>query len=99
VIKLDAPSYMEKQKRGSILLLVLTLERIHRVKTHYEYLDTYMDDILIWSKDLMAVIKSLEMNYMLKSLGTLEYCLGGNVEFFGESWKNQAFGLALSAKT
>jgi hypothetical protein len=57
--------------------------------SHYKYLVTYMDDILIWSKDLMAVIKSLGKTYMLKSLGTLEYCLGGNVEFFGESWKNQ----------
>jgi hypothetical protein len=27
---------------------------------HYEYLDTCLDDILTWSKDLMAVIKSLE---------------------------------------
>jgi hypothetical protein len=67
--------------------------------SHYECLVTYMDDILIWSKDLMAVIKSLEKTYMLKSIGTLEYCLDGNVEFFGESWKNQAFGLVLSAKT
>jgi hypothetical protein len=25
---------------------------------HYEYLDMYVDDILIWSKDPMAVIKS-----------------------------------------
>jgi hypothetical protein len=67
--------------------------------SHYEYLVTYMDDILIWSKDFSAFIKTLEKTYMVKSLGTLEYCLGGNVEFFGESWKNQAFGLALSAKT
>jgi hypothetical protein len=52
--------------------------------SHYEYLVTYMDDILIWIKDLMAVIKSLEMTYMVMSVGTLEYCLGGNVEFFGE---------------
>jgi hypothetical protein len=27
--------------------------------SHYEYLATYIDDILIWSKDPMAVIKSL----------------------------------------
>jgi hypothetical protein len=25
--------------------------------SHYEYLTTYVDDILIWSKDPMAVIK------------------------------------------
>jgi hypothetical protein len=65
----------------------------------YEYLATYVDDILIWSKDPMAVIKSSENTYMLKSVGIPEYYLGGNVEFLGETWKNQGLGLALSAKT
>jgi hypothetical protein len=36
---------------------------------------------------------------MLKSVGILEYSLGGNVEFLGEAWKNQGLGLAFSAKT
>jgi hypothetical protein len=67
--------------------------------SHYEYLSAYVDDILIWRKDPMAVIKSLEKTYMLKSLGIPEYYLGGNVEFLGEAWKNQGLGLALSAKT
>jgi hypothetical protein len=67
--------------------------------SHYDYLATYVDDILIWSKDPIAVIKSLEKTYMLKSVGIPEYYLGGNVEFLGEAWKNQGLGLALSAKT
>jgi hypothetical protein len=67
--------------------------------SHYEYLATYVDEILIWSKDPMAVMKSLEKTYMLKSVGIPEYYLGGNVEFLGESWKNRGLGLALSAKT
>jgi hypothetical protein len=67
--------------------------------SHYEYLATYVDDILIWSKDPMAVIKALEKIYMLKSVGIPEYYLGGNVEFLGEAWKNQGLGLALSEKT
>jgi hypothetical protein len=58
-----------------------------------------VDDILIWSKDPMAVIKSLEKTYMLKSVDIPKYYLGGNAEFLGESWKNQGLGLALSAKT
>jgi hypothetical protein len=57
--------------------------------SHYEYLATYVDDILIRSMDLMAVIKSLERSYMLKSVGISEYYFGGNVEFLGEAWKNQ----------
>jgi hypothetical protein len=65
----------------------------------YEYLATYVDDILIWSKDPMEVIKALEKTYMLKIVGIPEYYLGGNVEFLGEAWKNQRLGLALSAKT
>jgi hypothetical protein len=60
--------------------------------SHYEYLDTYVNDILIWSKDTMAVIKSLEKTYMLKSMGIPEYFLGGNVEFLGEAWNNQGLG-------
>jgi hypothetical protein len=46
----------------------------------------------------MAVIKSLEKTYMLKSVGIPEYYLGWNVEFLGEAWKNQGLGLALSEK-
>jgi hypothetical protein len=67
--------------------------------SNYEYLATYVDDILIWSKNPMAVIKSLEATYMLKSVGIPEYYLGENVEFLGEAWKNQGLGFALSAKT
>jgi hypothetical protein len=47
----------------------------------------------------MVVIKALEKTCMLKSLGIPEYDLGGNVEFLGETWKNQGLGLALSPKT
>jgi hypothetical protein len=64
----------------------------------YEYLATYVDDILIWNKDPIAVIKSLEKTYMLKSVGIPEYYLRGNVEFLGEAWKNQGLELALSGK-
>jgi hypothetical protein len=67
--------------------------------SHYEYLATYVDDILFWSKDPMAVINSLEKTYMLKSLGIPEYYLGGNLEFLGEARENQELGLALSAKS
>jgi hypothetical protein len=67
--------------------------------SHYEYLATYVDDIRIWSKDPMAVIKALEKIYMLKSVGIPEYYSDGNVEFIAEAWKNQGLQLALSTKT
>jgi hypothetical protein len=40
--------------------------------SHYEYLAAYVDDILVWSKDSMAVIESLEKTYMLKGVGIPE---------------------------
>jgi hypothetical protein len=67
--------------------------------SHYEYLAIYLDDILIWSKDPMADIKSLEKTYTLKNVGIPEYYLGGNVGFLRQAWKNQGLGKALSAKT
>ena len=47
----------------------------------------------------MAVIKSLEMIYLLKNVSIPEYYLGGNVEFLGDSWKNQGLGLAIYTRT
>ena len=67
--------------------------------SHYEYLGTYADNILFSSKELMAVIKSLEKVYFLKNVGIPEYHLGGNVEFLGESRNTQGLRLAFSAKT
>jgi hypothetical protein len=67
--------------------------------SHYVYLATYVDDILIWCKHPIVVIKALEKTYMLKSVCIPKYYLGGNVEFLEEAWKNQGLGLAISAKT
>jgi hypothetical protein len=47
-----------------------------------------VDDILIWSKDPMAVIKSFEKTYMSKSVGIPKYYLDGYVEFLGKGCKN-----------
>jgi hypothetical protein len=69
--------------------------------SHYEYFATYVDDILIWSKDPMAVRKSLGKTYILNNAGIPYYYFGGNMKLLGEAWKNQALqlGLDLSAKT
>jgi hypothetical protein len=69
------------------------------ISSHYEYLAACVDDILIWSKDPMEVIKSQEKIYLLKNVVIPEYYLGGNVESLGETRKNQGLGLAISAKT
>jgi hypothetical protein len=53
--------------------------------SHYKELDKYADEILIWSKYPMAVIKLLEKNYKLKSAGIPKHDLGGNLKFLGET--------------
>ena len=58
-----------------------------------------MDDILVWSKDPMAIMRELKKVYVLKGVGIPEYYLGGNVEILDEHWASDAVGLALSAKT
>jgi hypothetical protein len=65
--------------------------------SHYEYLVAYVDDILIWSKDLTPVIKSLEKIYLMKNVGISEYYLVGYVEILGEAWMNPGPALDLSA--
>jgi hypothetical protein len=47
--------------------------------SHYEYLAKYMDNTLIYNKDRLVVIKSLEKSHMLKSVGITEYYFDGNV--------------------
>jgi hypothetical protein len=82
----------QKTKHDPDLLMVDKL-------SHCEYLVTYVDDILIWNNDPMAVIKSLENTNTLRYVGVPEYYLGGNMEFLEEAWKNQGLGLTLSANT
>ena len=67
--------------------------------THYDYIATYVDDLLIWSRDPMAVIAKLKKSFILKGVGAPEYYLGGDVDQLDEHWTVDAVGLALSAKT
>ena len=66
---------------------------------HYEYLASYVDDILVWSKDPVTFMKTLQEEYILKGVGIPEYYLGGDVEHLNEHWTNDNVSIALSAKT
>jgi hypothetical protein len=66
---------------------------MHKVDDHWEYIATYVDDILSFSEDPMAVIKSLEASYVLKGVGEPEYYLGGDIAITPEA------KVALTAKT
>ena len=69
------------------------------MEDHYDYVASYVDDVLVWSKDPMAVIKKLEDIYTMKGVGIPEYYLGGNVDYLDEHWTKENVGLATSAKT
>ena len=45
---------------------------------HYEYVATYVDDILAFSRDPMKIINEIQDDYVLKGIGTPEYYLGGD---------------------
>ena len=66
----------------------------------YEYLATYVDDILIFSKDPMSTINELKKSYNLKGVGEPQYYLGGDVIIHvDEHWDKQGVKMALSAET
>jgi hypothetical protein len=52
--------------------------------SYYEYFATYVDDIITWIMDLVAIVTSLKKTYMIMSKGIPEYYLGGNVEILGD---------------
>jgi hypothetical protein len=54
---------------------------------HYEYLATYVDDILSFSRDSMKVIEELKKDYILKGVGEPMFYLGGDVKQLGQAWK------------
>jgi hypothetical protein len=67
--------------------------------THYEYIATYVDDILAFGKDPMSTITELKKHCILKGVGEPEYLLGGNVEQLDEHWIKEGIFTALSAET
>jgi hypothetical protein len=66
---------------------------------HYEYLATYVDDILSFSRDPMKVIEELKKDYILKGIGEPMFYLGGDIEQLGQAWKQEGIECALSAST
>ena len=36
---------------------------------HYEYIATYVDDLLVWSRDCDTIIDEIKTNYILKGVG------------------------------
>jgi len=66
---------------------------------HYEYITRWVDDVLVYGKDPMAVLQELRRDYVLKGVGIPEYYLGGDLVELDNSWKSTGIKTALSAKT
>ena len=67
--------------------------------THYEYIGTYVDDLLIASKNPHKIIEKLKQQYVLKGVGIPEYYLCGDIIQAGEEWKCEPIDWILAAKT
>ena len=52
---------------------------IKLVDDHYEYIATYVDDVMVYSRDPEAVIRELQCDYVLKGIGAPRYYLGGDI--------------------
>ena len=65
-------------------------------KDHYEYIAVYSDDILVFSKQAISILKGLESLFPLKGVGKPEFYLGGDVTVIrtGEGYTH-----AFAAKT
>jgi hypothetical protein len=66
---------------------------------HYEYLATYVHDIMSFSRDPMKVIEELKKDYILKGVGEPMFYLGGDIEQLGQAWKQEGIECALSVST
>jgi Reverse transcriptase (RNA-dependent DNA polymerase) len=66
---------------------------------HYEYIARFVDDVIAFSKDPMAIMKELEKNYIMKGVGKPQYYLGGDVVELQEPWSKEGIFTAFSAET
>jgi Reverse transcriptase (RNA-dependent DNA polymerase) len=66
---------------------------------HYEYIARFVDDVIAFSKDPMAIMKELEKNYIMKGVGKPQYYLGGDVVELQEPWNQEGIYTAFSAET
>ena len=48
-----------------------------RCRGHWEYIAVYSNDLLVFSKDPVKILRGLETLYPLKGVGKPEFYLGG----------------------
>ena len=67
--------------------------------SHYEYIGTYVDDLLIASKNPQELIDALKETYVLKGVGIPEYYLGADVIQAPEEWNMEPIDWIIASKT
>src|SRR5688500_18364215 len=72
---------------------------IKPVGDHYEYIARYVEDVIVFSKDIMLVIQELKKTYIMKGVGKPQYYLGGDVVGLGPEWEKEGISEAFSAET
>ena len=73
---------------------------IRKKGDHYEYLATYVDDILAWGKEPLKIIKEVEKSFKLRDIGFPDYYLGADVNPVEEPrLREEGFMFGMSAKS
>ena len=52
---------------------------VSQYENQYEYIARFVDDVIAFSKDPVAIMKDLEKNYIMKGAGKPQYYLGRDV--------------------
>ena len=66
---------------------------------HYEYIARYVDDVMIFSKKPMEIMKKLQDAFTMKGVGEPQYYLGGDVNKLDSQWQQEGLTEAFSAET
>ena len=72
---------------------------IRTTNGYHEYIARFVDDVIAFSKDPMAIMKDLEKNYVMKGVGKPQYYLGGDVVELDASWNKEGIYTVFSAET
>lgn len=61
---------------------------------HYKLIFTYLDDLLVWSRNEAEIINEIKEDFQLKDVGPPDYYLGGNVDYLTEHWTKENIGIS-----
>ena len=66
---------------------------------HWEYVATYVDDILAFSRNPGPIIQQLQKSFILKGVGEPEYFLGADIQVLNQEWQASDITKAMSSET